>query len=67
MGKYEKAKYLIRREARIPHVCHRCGREIKRDEEYFGETLGLIDKGPHLTFHSYCLECGPLCGIAIGD
>jgi len=63
MGKYEKAKFLVRRKARQGHICKMCNKEIKPKEDYYSETLGLIDKGPHITFYAYCLECGPKSGL----
>jgi len=65
MGKYEKAKFLVLRTARQSWECKIYGKEIKPKEKYYRESLGLIDKGPHITFYAYCLECAPKSGLPI--
>jgi len=65
MGKYENAKFLIRRTARKEWLCCKCGKEIKTKEEYYRESLGLMDKGPHIVFETYCLDCGLKSGLPI--
>jgi hypothetical protein len=65
MSKYEKAKFLVKRKARKVHFCNICGKNINPKDEYYSETLGLIDRGPHIQFYSYCLECGPKSGLEI--
>jgi len=65
MGKYESVKFLIKRKARIDHTCKICSKHIMPKKYYYSETLGLIDKGSHITFYAYCLDCGPKSGLPI--
>ena len=58
MGKYEDAKWLILRKAHKKHICKSCDKIILPKEEYYNETLGLMDKGPNITFYHYCISCG---------
>jgi hypothetical protein len=65
MGRYESAKFLVKRVARKSHVCKMCEKQIAPKEQYYSETLGLINKGPSIRFYSYCLNCGPKSGLRI--
>lgn len=65
VGKYESAKFLVKRTARKSHICRMCGRQISPNEQYYSETLGPMRKDPNMRFYSYCLGCGPKTGLRI--
>ena len=57
MGKYEDAKFLVKRKARKEWACSKCGEKIAIGQLYYRESLGLIDKGPHIVLQAYCNDC----------
>lgn len=57
MTKYESAKYLVRKKARIQHECHGCGKLIKVGELYFKETVDMWPPRTLVLFE-FCEKCG---------
>ena len=57
MGKYEDAKYWVRRKARNLWICFSCDSEIEPGTYYYAETLGLIGPSPGMVFRKVCARC----------
>jgi hypothetical protein len=56
MSKYDSLKILIKRKARVNHVCTLCGKMIEVGEFYFSEEL----KDKHIKFfrkNKFCANC----------
>jgi hypothetical protein len=58
MSKYESAKAIEMKKARVAHQCEACGRNIEKGQEYFRESLGLVAKPPGLHLRCFCIGCG---------
>ena len=67
MGKYEDTKYLILKKSRKNYSCKICEKEIIPNEEYYRETLGLINPGPNITLYPYCINCGKKSPLQIRE
>jgi len=43
MSKYDALKFLKETKAKIPHICDECGKEIKKGEIYYPESIGRVN------------------------
>jgi protein-arginine kinase activator protein McsA len=56
MGKYNQLKFLKRTEARVNHICSKCGKEIESGSFYYAEKLR--DRFLHIPYaKKFCAEC----------
>jgi len=57
MSKYDSLKFLKETKARIVHVCEKCGKEIKKGEVYYSESIGRVN-APGIKLKKFCYKCG---------
>ena len=56
MDKYHSLKFLKETKARIPHICNKCGGEIKTKEIYYPESIGRVN-APGIKLEKFCKNC----------
>ena len=56
MSKYDALKFLKETKARIPHACNYCGKEIKKGEIYYRESIGMVN-APGIELSKFCNDC----------
>ena len=56
MNKYNALKFLKETKARIPHACDNCGKEIKKGEVYYPESIGRVNV-PGIKLRKFCNPC----------
>ena len=57
MRKYDTAKFLVPKKARVSLNCNRCGLEIGSKTIYYKETLGRIHEPDKMIFKDFCANC----------
>lgn len=56
MSKYDDLKFLKETKARNPHICNKCGQNIRTGEIYYKESIGKIN-APGLMLRGFCPKC----------
>jgi len=56
MSKYDALKFLKETKARLPHACESCGKEIKKGEIYYRESIGRVN-APGIRLKKFCRKC----------
>jgi len=56
MSKYNALRFVKKTKARIPHACESCGKEIKKGELYYAESIGRIN-APGIRLRKFCNKC----------
>lgn len=57
MSQYDSLKFLKETKARIPHICEKCSKEIRKGEIYYSESIGRIN-APRIKLKKFCYKCG---------
>lgn len=56
MSKYDTLKFLKETKARFPKACDYCGKEIKKGEIYYPESIGRVN-APGIKLRKFCSKC----------
>jgi len=64
MSKYNAAKFLKETKSRMSHICDSCGKEIKKGEMYYPESMGKIN-AIGIKLRKFCAGCFAKHGEAL--